>query len=77
MEYISSLERRAARRGLEDGYRQDMQQGVREGPLAGIELGLELRFGNDGLRLMPEILEIEDVDVLRAVHKATSTQRRK
>jgi len=35
--------------------------------LAGIEVALELRFGVDGLRLLPEIARIEDSNVLRAV----------
>jgi hypothetical protein len=33
-------------------------------------LALELRFGLDGLRLLPEITKIEDVGVLKAVHEA-------
>jgi len=44
--------------------------------LAGIELGLELKFSDVGLQLLPEIYKIEDVDVLRAVHngiRAVST----
>jgi len=27
-------------------------------------------FGSEGLKLLPEIYKIEDVDVLRAVHRA-------
>jgi hypothetical protein len=38
--------------------------------LAGIALGLELKFGAEGLMLLPEIKEITDVDVLRAVRDA-------
>ncbi len=30
---------------------------------------LDLRFGLDGLRLLPEITKIEDVDMLKAVHE--------
>ena len=37
--------------------------------LAGIELGLELKFGSEGLRLLPEIKQIEDVEVLRTLHE--------
>lgn len=46
-----------------------MALGLREGLLDGIELGLELKFGSEGLRLLPEILEIEDMKVLRAIHE--------
>lgn len=37
--------------------------------MAGIELGLELRFGAEGLALLPEIYKIDDVDVLRAIQQ--------
>jgi hypothetical protein len=37
---------------------------------AGIQLGLELKFGAEGLQLMPEVKEITDVEVLRAVRDA-------
>lgn len=50
--------------------RQGEQRGLRRGLLDGIELALELRFGLDGLRLLPEITQIEDVGVLKAVHEA-------
>jgi hypothetical protein len=49
-------------------YGWEIQQGIREGLLAGIELGLELRFGDEGLRVLPEIRQIEEVEVLRAIH---------
>jgi hypothetical protein len=41
--------------------------------LAGIELGLELKFGAEGLQLMPEISQLRDVEVLRAVRQAIKT----
>jgi hypothetical protein len=44
--------------------------------LAGIELGLELKFGAEGLQLMPEINELTDVEVLRAVRQAIKTTAR-
>ncbi|NBD36823.1 MAG: hypothetical protein GVY30_12615 [Chloroflexi bacterium] len=59
--------------GEKQGLEKGMQQGVREGLLAGIRLGLKLRFGDEGLRLLPEIYKIEDVDVLRTVHEALET----
>jgi len=56
-------------RGLQQGMQQGMQQGARQGLLAGLELGLELKFGAEGLRFLPTLYKIEDVDVLRAIHK--------
>ncbi|MGH2544118.1 MAG: Rpn family recombination-promoting nuclease/putative transposase [Ardenticatenaceae bacterium] len=57
----------------EKWFGQGLEQGRREGLLAGIQLGLELRFGAEGLRLLPEIATIEEVGVLRAIHAALKT----
>lgn len=35
-----------------------------------IEYLLETRFGAEGLRLLPEIRKIQDVDMLKAIHVA-------
>jgi hypothetical protein len=53
--------------GMQQGIQQGMQQGIQQERLSGIELGLELKFGVEGLRLLPEISKIEDADVLRAI----------
>ena len=47
--------------------------GVRRGMRVGIQLGLKLKFGEDGLRLMPEIEEIHEEEKLREVIKALET----
>jgi hypothetical protein len=39
----------------------------------GIELGLKLRFGEAGLKLMPEIHEIHEQEKLEAILKALET----
>jgi hypothetical protein len=57
MPYMTSFERRARTEEL----------------LAGIELGLDLKFGAAGLQLMAEVKEITDVEVLRAVRQAIKT----
>jgi hypothetical protein len=57
MPFMTSFERRARTEEL----------------LAGIELGLELKFGGAGLQLMPEISQLTDVDLLRAVRQAIKT----
>lgn len=61
MPYISSLERIAK------------QEGLREGLLSGIDLGLELKFGSEGLELLPEIAKIENVEVLKKIQAGLKT----
>ena len=54
-------------------YQEILNKGRIEGRveelLLGIELGLELKFGSDGLQLMPEISQIADVDILRTIRE--------
>jgi len=65
MTYVTNAERIGFRRGLQQGIQQERLHSL----LSGIELGLELKFGLDGLRILPEISKIEDMDVLRAIQK--------
>jgi hypothetical protein len=44
-----------------------------KGFLAGIKLGLKLKFGDEGLKLLPEINEIKDVELLQTIHGAIET----
>ena len=46
---------------------------MRLGLVQGITLGLDLKFGAEGLRLLPEIRKIEDIDVLTAIQEALKT----
>jgi len=50
--------------------------GRREGLREGIEALLCFRFGDEGLRLMPEIREIHEEEKLRAILKALETVAR-
>ena len=59
-----------AQRWVEQGLPQGHGQGVCEGWLEAIELGLNLRFGVVGLRLLPQVRKIRDVDRLRAIKRA-------
>lgn len=68
---------------LEQEFRQEIQQleaerrmpyitsversGIRQGLLKGIELGLKLKFGPEGLGILPEISELQDVNLLSAI----------
>jgi len=59
--------------GIQQGIQQGIQKGVRQGILDAIELGLEIKFGVEGLRELPEIRKIKDVDVLHAIREAIKT----
>jgi predicted transposase/invertase (TIGR01784 family) len=61
------------KQGLEQGLEQGIAQGMRQGLLDSIELGLELRFGVEGLRLWPEIAKLEDIHVLNAIREGIRT----
>lgn len=61
MPYITSIELRAEERGR--------QQGLLTGTLEAIGLGLELKFGADGLRLLTEISQIHDPEVLKIIQE--------
>lgn len=54
-------------------YQEILQQGEIRGLLSGIELGLELKFGSEGLQLMPEISQITDLDVLKTIREGLRT----
>lgn len=53
------------------------RQGRREELLNGISLGLELKFGTEGLALLPEIAQIQEIETLvnlrEALRKVKST----
>jgi hypothetical protein len=46
------------------------RRGLEQGLLAGIEVSLEVKFGPEGLKLMPEIREVHDHELLRAILEA-------
>jgi len=49
-------------------------QGEKEGLLSGIETGLELKFGKEGLKkLLPEIRGIRDLNVLMSLNSGLLT----
>jgi len=46
---------------------------MEKGLLKGIELGLEVKFGAEGLKLLPEIRELSDLQVIEEVLQAIKT----
>jgi hypothetical protein len=47
--------------------------GMEKGLLEGIEAWLQAKFGDEGLKLMPELRELQDHELLRAVLRAIGT----
>lgn len=54
-------------RGIERGRQMERERVEREMLLQAIAFGLDIRFGNQGLRLLPEISRIEDTAMLHAI----------
>lgn len=52
---------------------QGRVEGLREGILESIGIVLELKFGAQGLQLLPELQQIADVDLLRQVQWSLRT----
>lgn len=61
--------------GINQGLQQGIAQGRREGILSAIELGLKLRFGSEGLFLLPEIYGIQDDVILRTIYSSIETAK--
>ncbi len=72
MPYITSIERLATQKGIEQGIEQSLQQ-MRQILWESIELSLRLKFGDEGLEILPEVSEIQDVEQLRAIHRGLLT----
>lgn len=55
--------------GIEEGINLGIQQEI----FSSIELGLQLKFGSEGLAILPEIRQITDVEILRQIRQALFT----
>ena len=76
MPYVSSIERFARERGFREGKEQGKEEGkaegksegkaegLRKGLLTAALIGLSLRFGENGLTILPRVREITDLDHL-------------
>lgn len=70
MPNVYGFERRAMEKGREEGLEKGREEGLRQGLLDGLALGLELKFGTRGKRLMPRIRRIQEATALQALHRA-------
>jgi len=73
MPYITSVERRALERGRQEGRQEGRLEGEVSGLQEGIELALELKFGADGLALMPAVREVRKPELLRSIRQTLRT----
>ncbi|MDF5719923.1 MAG: Rpn family recombination-promoting nuclease/putative transposase [Rhizonema sp. PD37] len=58
---------------LREGVARGEEQGRREELFSGLELVLEIKFGNPGLELMPIITQITELQRLKAIQQAIKT----
>lgn len=68
--WLEQGQQKGQQEGWQKGQQEGWQKGQQEGLLAGIELALELKFGLEGLALLPEIAEITSVPQLQAIFAA-------
>ena len=61
--------------GRQEGLQEGIQQGVQQGLMEGIEALLEIKFGEMGLKLIPDIGKIRDTDRLRRIKEAIKVSR--
>lgn len=66
MSFFAYLRRVTREEGLDEG----RKEGRREGLIAAVALGLDLKFGQQGAALVPEVEKVEDLAVLQAVYDA-------
>ncbi len=68
--------REGFQQGIQQGVQQGRQEALREGLLKAIQFGLELKFGVAGLAMMPEIQQIQELDLLNAIQEALKIANR-
>ncbi|GCL38397.1 hypothetical protein SR1949_35110 [Sphaerospermopsis reniformis] len=56
-------------------YQEILKQGEQRGEerISSIELSLEVKFGNEGLKFMPKISEISDFETLKIIQRSILT----
>ncbi len=59
--------------GRVKGRKEGKREGIRKGLIAAIELGLELKFGEEALQLMTEISTIDTIETLQKIKAAIKT----
>ncbi|MCP4133491.1 MAG: Rpn family recombination-promoting nuclease/putative transposase [bacterium] len=72
-EFVMTLAEKLKNEGIQIGKEQGYKLGHQEGLCGAIELGLSIRFGDQSLKLMPYIWQIQDTDRLKSIMDAVKT----
>ena len=72
-ELMQTLAQQWIEEGKQEGKIEGRKEGIREGLIAAIELGLELKFGEEALQLMTEISTIDTIETLQKIKAAIKT----
>lgn len=75
MTLAEQLQKEGYEQGMQQGMQRGMQQGMREGLIEGIALSLDLKFGENGLALMPFIQTIHNLEQLHIIKNAIKTSQ--
>ena len=68
--WIMSLAEKVRNEGIQQGIQQGIEQGIQQGLLEGIAALIEVKFGESGLKLLPELRKIGNADRLREIKDA-------
>ncbi|HEV3257371.1 MAG TPA: hypothetical protein VG013_10860, partial [Gemmataceae bacterium] len=75
MPYVTSFERLAMKKGLQEGLQKGREEGLVQGLQEGMAVALEGRFGAAGVRLMRKVRAVREVERLRALAKALKSAK--
>jgi len=75
MPYVSSFERFGIKKGEAIGEARGLVKGEAKGLLEAIAFGLKLRFGREGLELLPRLREVHEIKSLRVLLRAVHTSK--
>ena len=70
MRYVSSLERIGIKKGKKEGKKEGRKEGRKEGWQKAIEMVLSVKFGENGMKLIPVIQSLKDEDRLNVIMKS-------
>lgn len=71
--WYQQILREGEERGEKRGEERGEKRGEKRGILSSIELSLEIKFGSEGLQLMPEISQIMDLEQLKVIQRGILT----